>query len=173
MSLTEESRQDAVLKQLAEYVEESAVIGAMVVVGSFAAGTADAVSDLDLFFITYQGRFEDAWNRRRDLHVTGAIVEWDLLDAQDHPVGGHHWLSPELVLVESVISGPHGGGRLTEPLRLVAGDPELLHGFPRRAPIQDDEMTDVEQHPVDIAYDAFKRAVRERASSRRPRSGAP
>jgi hypothetical protein len=98
-------------------------IGALVVVGSFASRTADAVSDLDLFFITYQGRFKDAWNRRCDLHVTGAIVEWDLLDAQGDPVGGHRWLSPDLVLVEAVISEPDGGGRLAEPFGLVTGDP--------------------------------------------------
>jgi hypothetical protein len=84
MSLTDTSRQDALLRHLSEYVEDSAAIGALVVVGSFANEAADALSDLDLFFITYQGRFEDAWDRRRDLHVTGAIVEWDL-DAQGMP----------------------------------------------------------------------------------------
>jgi hypothetical protein len=78
MSLTDPSRQFAMLERLLEYVDGSVAIGALVVVGSFASRTADAVSDLDPFFITYQGRFEDAWNRRRDLHVTGAIVEWEV-----------------------------------------------------------------------------------------------
>jgi hypothetical protein len=164
MSLTDTSRQVAVLEHLSEYVDGSVAMGALVVVGSFASRTADAVSDLDLFFITYKGRFEDAWNRRRDLHVTGAIVEWDLVDAQGDAVGGHRWLSPDLVLVEAVISGPDGGGRLAEPFRLVTGDPQLLKGFPRREPVETDDMTAVD-HPVDIAYDAFKRAVRERGQA--------
>jgi hypothetical protein len=58
MSLTNTSRQDALLERLSEYVEGSADIGALVLVGSFANRAAGALSDLDLFFITYQGRFE-------------------------------------------------------------------------------------------------------------------
>jgi UTP:GlnB (protein PII) uridylyltransferase len=67
MSLTDTCRQDALLTRLSEHVEDSVAIGALVVVGSFASRTADAVSDLDLFFITYRGHFKDVWNRRRDL----------------------------------------------------------------------------------------------------------
>jgi predicted nucleotidyltransferase len=170
MSLTNTSRQDALLERLSEYVEGSADIGTLVLVGSFANRAADALSDLDLFFITYQGRFEGAWHRRRDLHVTGAIVEWDL-DPPGAAVGGHRWLSPDLVLVEAVISGPDGGGRLAEPFRLVRGDPQLLKWFPRREPDEADEMTAVD-HPVDIAYDAFKKAVRDRGQSSSLRSDA-
>ena len=171
MSLTDTSRQHAVLERLSEYVEGSAAIGALVVVGSFASRTADAVSDLDLFFITYRDHFEDAWTRRRDLHVTGAIVEWDVQDAQGDAVGGHRWLSPELVLVEAVISEPDGGGRITQPFELVTGDPQLLKGFPRRGSVEADETTTVD-HPVDIAYDEFKRAVREGGQASSLRSNA-
>lgn len=167
MSLIDTSRQDALLGRLADYVESSQAIGALVVVGSFAAGTADAVSDLDLFFITKPGEFQDAWNRRRELHLTGAIVEWDVLDSGQSLVGGHRWLSSDLVLVEAVISEPDSGGRLAEPLRLVTGDAELLEHFPRRGAIEVNEMTGI-GHPVDVAYDAFKKAVRNGAFPRSP-----
>jgi hypothetical protein len=142
MSLTDTRRQDALLKRLSEHVEDSVAFGALVVVGSFASRTADAVSDLDLFFITYRGRFKDVWNRRRDLHVTGEIVEWDLLNANADAVGGHRWISPDLVLVEAVISEPDGGGRIAEPFELVTGDPQLLKGFPRRKPVDADKNED-------------------------------
>ena len=154
------TRQEGVLDRLAQYVEQSADIGAMVVLGSFAKGTADALSDLDLFFITHQDRFQEAWERRRDLHVTGAIVHWDHGDEEGAPVAGHRWLSPDLVLVESVISAPQGGGRLAEPLRLVAGDSGLVESFPRRPTVTRTEITDINGHPVNVAYDGFKRAVR-------------
>lgn len=169
MSMTDTTRQDALLEGLADYVEASAAIGALIVVGSFAAGTADAVSDLDVFFPTYPGRFEDAWNHRRDLHITGSVIEWDVLDEQRDVVAGHYWLSPDLVLVEAVISEPDGGGKLAEPFTFVRGDPELLEQFPRRGPIDASEMT-AAGHPVDVAYDALKRAVRDAAASRLPRS---
>lgn len=161
MSLDDTTRQQRLLDALAEYVEHSAEIGALVVVGSFAAGRADAVSDLDLFFITYEDNFKQAWECRRELHVTGAIVGWDELDADDRPVAGHRWLTPDVVLVESVISAPEGGGRLGEPFTVLAGDPELVENFPRRPVVENAEITNAEDHPVDLAYDGFKKTVRD------------
>lgn len=159
MSLHDTNRQQRLLDALAEYVERSAEISAMVVLGSFAGGTADAVSDLDLFFITYDESFQKAWERRRDLHVTGALVEWDELDTTGAPVAGHRWLTADIVLVECVISAPTGGGRLAEPFSVVAGDADLVEKFPKRPPVQRAEMS--ANDPVDAAYDAFKKAVRD------------
>ena len=160
MELQSTTRQHALLQTLADHVNTSPNIGALVVLGSFANRTADAVSDLDLFFIAYDGHFQDAWERRRELHVTGAIVEWDELAPDSGPVAGHRWLTPDVVLVESVISVPEGGGRLAEPFKVVAGDAELVVNFPRRPAVQRAEMTSAEDHPVDVAYDALKKAVR-------------
>jgi predicted nucleotidyltransferase len=61
MSLRVTSRQQALLEAPASYVYDSHDIGAMVLLGSFVNGTADAVSDLDLFFIAYEDRLGDAW----------------------------------------------------------------------------------------------------------------
>jgi predicted nucleotidyltransferase len=172
MPLTNTSRQDGLLERLGDYVEASPAIGTLVVVGSFAAGNADAVSDLDLFFVTYPDRFEDAWNHRHELHVTGALVEWDVLEPASQRVGGHRWLSLDLVLVEAVISESDGGGRIAEPFRLVRGDPELLDQFPRREAIDVNEMS-ANGHPIDVAYDAFKQAVREGDPAHPPQPESP
>lgn len=92
----------------------------MVVLGSFARGTADSVSDLDLSFITYEDTFLHAWARRRELHITGAVVAWDEFGPEDRLVAGHRWLTADVVLIESVISAPKGGGRLAEPFTVLA-----------------------------------------------------
>ncbi|MGH2737156.1 MAG: nucleotidyltransferase domain-containing protein [Actinomycetota bacterium] len=160
MSLKDTTRQEAILERLTRCVEKSPDIGAMLLVGSFASGTADVVSDLDLFLITYEGRFEQAWKRRDELHVTGAIVHWDEQAGEPHSVAGHRWVTPELVLVESVISAPRDGARLAAPFKLVVGDTRLVENFPRRPPIDRSEMTDEATHPVDSAYEELKEAVR-------------
>jgi hypothetical protein len=41
--------------------------------GSPAAGTADAASDIDLIIRVHPGRFRAAWQARSSLHVTGAF----------------------------------------------------------------------------------------------------
>lgn len=154
----------ALVEGLARYVEASPHIGAMVLVGSFANGTADAMSDLDLIFLVHEGHFEPAWRRREELHVTGSVIHWDEhggeSNEEPHGVGGHRWITPDLVVVESVVSTPQGGGRLAEPHKLVVGDPRLVQGFPKRPPIDRAEMTDEGAHAVDVAYGKFKDAVR-------------
>jgi hypothetical protein len=166
MSSNDTTRQDRLLQRLARYVDESADLGAMLLLGSFASGTADAVSDIDLFLIAYEGRFEQAWARRTEWHVTGAIVDWDESEGEPRSVAGHRWLTPDLVLVESIITAPRNGGRLAEPFKLVAGEARLVDEVPRRPPIERSEMTGEGAHPVDIAYEELKKAVRASARSR-------
>lgn len=160
MPLEGTGRHQALLEALARYVEDSADFGALVLLGSFAKGTADAVSDVDLFFITYRGRFEQAWAHRHELHVTGALVHWDEMEDELAEVGGHRWVTTDLVLVESVISAPQGGARLAAPFKVYGGDSSLVDAFPKRLPVGPGDMTDEGAHPVDVAYDAFKKAVR-------------
>ncbi|MGH2699060.1 MAG: hypothetical protein ACRDJL_07665 [Actinomycetota bacterium] len=161
MSLSNTTRQETLLERLAHYVERSPSLGAMLAIGSFANGTADAVSDLDLYLIAYEGRFKQAWRSRNELHVTGSIVDWDEMDGELRGVAGHRWVTPELVVVESVISSPRDGGRLADPFKLIVGDIRLVEGFPRRPRIDRSEMTGDQAHPVDVAYEELKKAVRE------------
>lgn len=167
MLLRDTSRQQVLLDALASHVHDSPNIGALVLVGSFANGTADAVSDLDLFFITYDDHFEDSWARRHDLHLTGALVHWDQQDQERPEVAGHRWVTPDLVVVECVVSSPQGGARLASPFKFYAGAEALVDGFPKREPIDRSDMTDEDTHPIDIVYDVFKKAVREAAAGER------
>jgi len=66
-------RQGRTIQRLADYVDESSHLGAAVLVGSFAKGTADDLSDVDLFLIATVGNFQQAWEARRYLHVTGSV----------------------------------------------------------------------------------------------------
>lgn len=76
--------------------------------GSLAAGTADAASDVDLIICTRTGRFAEAWARRHELHATIA--------------------------------------------------------FPARSPINRSEMNRAAAHPVDLAFDDLKVALRRLAA---------
>jgi predicted nucleotidyltransferase len=86
-------RQEPAIRSLADHVEHSPYLGAAVLVGSFAEGKADDVSDVDLFLITREDQFSEAWKSRHELHVTGALVAWD--ENEEELVGGHRWLTPD------------------------------------------------------------------------------
>jgi hypothetical protein len=157
----ERLRQGPAVRLLADHVAASPHFGAAVLVGSFARGDADAVSDVDLLLITYEGHFRSAWETRQQLHVNGSLVAWDEQREDLPEVGGHRWLTPDLVLFEALISAPFGGGRLAKPYRLLTGEESLLAAFPQRRPIDRSEMCSREAHPVGVAYDRLKVAVRE------------
>lgn len=70
-------RQGPTIQRLADYITESPHFGAALLVGSFAEGRADALSDVDLIFIVNEGHFRKAWELRGNLHVTGALIAWD------------------------------------------------------------------------------------------------
>jgi predicted nucleotidyltransferase len=92
----------AITRQLAVTPE---VLGA-VLVGSLAAGAADAASDIDLIICTRPGMFADAWARRHELHVTGTLVRWDNPSQTSAEVAVHRWVTPDLVLVEALFAAP-------------------------------------------------------------------
>ena len=86
-------------------------------------------------------------------------MSWDIYD-QRGGVGGHRWLTPDLVFVECVITALKGGGRLARPDQVVAGDEAVVGSMPSRPHVEDAGMT-MEGHAVEVAYDTFKRAVRQ------------
>jgi hypothetical protein len=69
-------RQQAALAAITRQFAAAANILGALVVGSLAAGTADAASDIDLIICTCPGRFADTWAHRHELQATGALASW-------------------------------------------------------------------------------------------------
>jgi hypothetical protein len=155
----ERLRQWATLEQLAERLGATPDYLGMILVGSLAKGVADPLSDIDLFLVARDGGFAAVWERRHDLHVTGALAVWEQADGRLPDARTHVWLTEDLVVVEALIATPQSGARLAEPAVVLVGPPELTDMFPRRPPVQRSEMR-MGDHPVERAYDALKRAVR-------------
>jgi hypothetical protein len=164
-------RQWPALERIRERVGASTTLLGLVLVGSFAAGTFDALSDLDLFLFAREDGFEESWARRHELHGDGALAVWDRRDPGLDRAAAHKWVTGDLVLVECLIATPSSGVRLAEPAVVVAGDPGLLGLVPRRPPVDRAELTRRPvADPVERAYDDLKAAVR---AARANSSGEP
>jgi hypothetical protein len=72
-----ESNPLTTLAALLEHITASSVLDGAILLGSFAHGTPDAASDLDLIVCVRDGHFAEAWQQRTALQVTGAMVWWD------------------------------------------------------------------------------------------------
>lgn len=151
-------RQWATVERLAGYAESyPSVFAAVILVGSFAAGTADPLSDIDLMLLAPDGGFGAAWARRHDLHSTGALASWDQPRAGMPEVAGHNWVTDDLVMVETLFATPSSGFRLAEPYVVLAGT--IPAAVVRRGPIPRSEMTGW-PHAVDLAYSTLKYVLR-------------
>jgi hypothetical protein len=122
-------RQWPALVALADRVAAADALEGLVLLGSFAAGTADELSDIDAIAVARRGLFPQAWEERRRLSQD-ALVSWDLsprLDAR-----GHNWLTRDLVKIDCTIVDPDSGGKdLAAPYVVCVGPPELADRFPR------------------------------------------
>jgi len=163
-SLGSPHRQQAALAAISRQLAAAADVLGALVVGSLAAGTADAASDIDLIICTRPGRFAEAWARRHDLHATGALVSWDDQRQTATEIAVHRWVTPDLVLVEALFAAAGSGVRLAQPWKLITGEPEASAAFPARPPINRSEMNRAAAHPVDQAFDDLKVALRRLAA---------
>lgn len=165
-------RQASVLTRLTERIGDDPALSGALLLGSLANGTGDELSDIDVLIVVREGWFEAAWSARSGLEGGEALVAWDDADPTRAEIGGHKWLTRDLVLVECLLATPTSGVRLAEPFSLLAGDASLPGLLERRAPIPRDELEDFAQtradlgraHPVETAYGRLASAVR--ASSR-------
>ena len=159
-------RQWPTIERLAGFARaHPSVFAAAVLVGSFAAGRADPLSDIDLILLVPDGGFAEAWGLRHDLHGSGILVEWDQLREGMPGVAGHNWVTDDLVVVETLFATPSSDFRLADPFVVLAGS--VPAGVTRRPPISRAEMTSW-PHAVDLAYSTFKYVVR-----RGPRAHPP
>jgi Nucleotidyltransferase domain len=157
-----DTRQWPTLERLIEHVEASPTLDGMILLGSFARGQVDALSDLDLVLVVPDGGFEAAWAARAELRGGSTLVAWDQRDPGRTQAGAHKWITGDLVLVECLLATPSSGVRLAEPAAVLAGGRELLDRFPRRPPVTRAELAahPVDLHPVERAYDQLKEDVR-------------
>jgi hypothetical protein len=131
-----------------------------ILVGSLAGGVADACSDVDLLVCTGDGEFAAAWARRHDLHGTATLTCWDQGPQEGSEIGVHRWVTSDMVLAEVLFAAPGSGVRLARPYRVVAGDPDVAGRFEPRPPIDRAEFSRDGAHPVDLAFDDLKNALR-------------
>ena len=162
------TRQKAVIEQLAERITTSPLLEGALLIGSFAHGAGDEVSDVDVIVVVSEGGFAEAWASRRSLEGGEAIAAWDDVDPEHAEIGGHKWLTVNLVLVECLFATPSSGVRLTEPFVLLTGDPDLPDKVVRREPFTRAEVDDYAKdrvdagraHAIEAAYSEFARTVR-------------
>ncbi|HXW44770.1 MAG TPA: nucleotidyltransferase domain-containing protein [Streptosporangiaceae bacterium] len=153
-------RQHRTLEAIAKRLDALPEVLGALVVGSLAAGTADAASDVDLLVCAAPGEFAGAWARRDELHVTGALVAWDDGPRPGAQVAVHRWVTEDMVLVEALFAAEGSGVRLAEPWHVIAGDPEVTGSFVPRPPVDKAEFDSHAAHPVDRAFGELKRAMR-------------
>jgi len=168
----EQLRQWPTVVDLAERVAATAALEGLLLIGSFAAGRADDLSDLDTIAVVAEGRFAEAWRERGKLHPAGVLVEWDhhAPPGMSEEVAAHKWLTDDLVLVERLLTTPAGGARLAKPFVVLVGEQELADRLPRREPIPRADLEEFARqeaergatHEVQTRYDKLARAVRAR-----------
>jgi len=156
-------RQREELGRIAARARDRPWLDAVLLVGSLAADTADALSDVDLLVVVRDGRFDEAWAERAVLQSEDALFAWDQRDDPNREIGAHRWLSGDVVLVEALFGTPSSGMRLAPPWSVLAGAPDAAARLIPRPPIERTEMGHSAAHPVEAAYDEFKMRLRSTA----------
>jgi predicted nucleotidyltransferase len=122
-------RQRAVLDQIVARAAEVEPIDGLIVIGSFAGGEPDALSDLDLIVVAAPDRLEEAWEARQHL-VGDVLVTWEPHSNEGRDIRWLNWLTHDLVKVECGIAAP-GSKELAVPFTVVLGPESLIDAFPR------------------------------------------
>lgn len=156
----EPARQQRQLSLITERLAAMPEVLGAILVGSLAGGTADACSDIDLLVRTPDGRFADGWERRHDVHGDSALTCWDQGPNAGSQVAVHRWVTTDMVLVEALFASPASRARLAKPWRVVVGDQAVADSFEPRPPIDRAEFSRDGAHPVDLAFDDLKNALR-------------
>ena len=157
----EHLRQWPRLLGLAESVGRPPFLG-LVLLGSFARGEADELSDVDFVVLAVEGRFAEAWEQRHSLHPSDAAC-WDYPRPPDREVAGHRWLTQDLVLFDGLIGTP-SATRVADPLHVLVGDEALSRQLVKRGPISDAEREErkdeIALHEIEQLYGRLKLAFR-------------
>jgi len=161
-------RQRSVIADVAGRVDADPDLDALILIGSFAKGTADEASDVDMIVAVSEARFESAWEARSTLQPSGTVAEWDIRPAREREVGSHRFLTREIVKVEILLATPSSGVQLANPFVVIAGDQSAAERFVRIPPIDPEVLRDYAQSlreddvlpEVELRYSDLMRAIR-------------
>jgi hypothetical protein len=142
---------------LVERVVGAPELAGLLLLGSFARGESDSLSDVDFVVVVEPGGFDDAWARRHRLHPDG-VTCWDYPRPDDREVAAHRWLTEDLVLFDGLIASP-SGTRVAEPLVVLVGPVTLADGMTRFDPTAE-RGGEIELHEVERLYGRLKLAAR-------------
>jgi Nucleotidyltransferase domain len=157
-----ELRQWTHIRELAKAAARPPFLGA-VLLGSFARGDADELSDVDFIVFAAEGSFAEGWERRHSLHRDDAHC-WDYARPPgDRDVAAHRWLTADFVLFDGLLATP-SGTRVAEPMHVLVGGRALTRQLVKRDPITPDEQEqrrdEIELNPVERLYGELKLALR-------------
>jgi hypothetical protein len=162
-------RQWPIIVDLAERVARIPEFDGLLLLGSFAAGVADDLSDVDFVAVVADCRFPEAWRLRSALETPGRLVAWDSVDDPNAHAGAHKWITRDIVKVECALVDPgRGEMKLADPFAVIAGDAEIADRFPRIPPIARDVLEDYAEKlrsegrvpEVEMRYGDLKTAIR-------------
>lgn len=164
----ESLRQWPILVDLAERVEADAALDGLILIGSFAAGKADDLSDVDSIVVVTEGRFEEAWGRRNRLHPVDVHHAWDIRPDVTQEIAGRKFITRDIVKVECLIATASSGARLADPFVVAVGDASLGDRFRRVPPIPREEVDEYAEEQrkvgnvpeVEALYSALMRELR-------------
>jgi hypothetical protein len=146
----------------------------LLLLGSFSAGRADQISDVDLVAVVAEGRFDEAWDRRHDFETPGTLYEWDVRVESDGDAASHKWITQDVVKVEcGFADASRSAMQLAEPYAVLVGDESVATRFPPLEPIPNDvleayaqELRDKGMVPeVETCYGELRCALRRVMSS--------
>jgi predicted nucleotidyltransferase len=161
-SAAEHLRQWPRILELAEAATRPPFLG-VVLLGSFARGEADDLSDVDFTVFATEGGFAEAWEERHRLHALDAAC-WDYpRPSGDRDVAGHRWLTTDFVLFDGLIATP-SGTRVADPLHVLVGNDVLSRQLVKREPITVEEQhrrkNEITLYEVEQLYGQLKLALR-------------
>jgi hypothetical protein len=170
----ESLRQWPTLLWIAERAEGHALLDGLIAIGSFATGSADEASDLDLIAVVAADAFEQVWTAREEFEPQGVVFGWDQTDDLGVEEGVRKFLTVDMVKVELVFTT----GRdfvLAEPYVVLVGNKSLPDRFQQRAAISSDDLDAYAQSRVDsgvvpeveVRYGEFMSALRSAIRGRR------
>ncbi len=165
---TESSRQWSCVIDVRDRALQLPGYRASILIGSFAAGTVDDLSDVDVIVALEDGAFDAAWQQRASVRPLDALHHWDVRPDRSREIAAHNWFTRELVLVECVFATPRGRLRLAEPFAVLDGDPAAAELFGRRGPIARTELDEYNEQlrskghlpEFHLLYGKFIRALR-------------